>query len=89
MAGQNVTFDFLTRGVDSTAGGFRKVADNTVLAARGAKVPAMVCTAPSVTTRPATTQRTMYGLVLLLALPIFHGLRTSRVVPLLPGIPRR
>jgi hypothetical protein len=38
MAGQNVTFDFLTRGVDSTAGGFRKVADNTVLAARGAKV---------------------------------------------------
>ena len=38
MAGQNVTFDFLTRGVDQTAGGFRKVADNTVLAARGARV---------------------------------------------------
>jgi hypothetical protein len=38
MAGQSVVFDFLTRGVDSTAGGFRKVADNTVLAARGAKV---------------------------------------------------
>ncbi len=38
MAGQSITFDFLTRGADSTAGGFRKVADNTVLAARGAKV---------------------------------------------------
>ena len=38
MAGQSITFDFLTTGADRTAGGFRKVADNTVLAARGAKV---------------------------------------------------
>jgi cell wall-associated NlpC family hydrolase len=38
VAGQSVTFDFLTRGADTTAAGFRKVADNTVLAARGAKV---------------------------------------------------
>jgi hypothetical protein len=38
MTGQSITFDFLTTGVDRTAGGFRKVADNTTLAARGAKV---------------------------------------------------
>jgi len=38
VAGQSITFDFLTTGADRTAGGFRKVADNTVLAARGAKV---------------------------------------------------
>ena len=38
MAGQSITFDFLTRGADSTASGFRKVGDNTVLAAKGAKV---------------------------------------------------
>jgi len=38
VAGQNVTFDFLTTGVDRTASGFRKVADNTVLAAKGAKI---------------------------------------------------
>ena len=38
MAGQSITFDFLTTGSDRTASGFRKVADNTVLAARGAKV---------------------------------------------------
>ena len=38
MAGQSITFDFLTRGADSTAAGFRKVGDNTVLAAKGAKV---------------------------------------------------
>ena len=38
MAGQSITFDFLTTGADRTAGGFRKVADNTVLAAKGAKV---------------------------------------------------
>jgi hypothetical protein len=38
VAGQSITFDFLTTGVDRTSGGFRKVADNTVLAARGAKV---------------------------------------------------
>ena len=38
MAGQSITFDFLTTGADRTASGFRKVGDNTVLAARGAKV---------------------------------------------------
>ena len=38
MAGQSITFDFLTTGSDRTASGFRKVADNTVLAAKGAKV---------------------------------------------------
>src|SRR6266568_8455346 len=38
MAGQSITFDFLTTGVDRTASGFKKVGDNTVLAARGAKV---------------------------------------------------
>jgi hypothetical protein len=38
VAGQNITFDFLTRGADSTAAGFRKVGDNTVLAAKGARV---------------------------------------------------
>ena len=38
MAGQSITFDFLTTGADRTASGFRKVADNTVLAAKGAKV---------------------------------------------------
>jgi len=38
VAGQSITFDFLTTGADRTAAGFRKVGDNTVLAARGAKV---------------------------------------------------
>src|SRR6266568_4857863 len=38
MAGQSITFDFLTTGADRTASGFRKVGDNTALAARGAKV---------------------------------------------------
>ena len=38
MSGQSVVFDFLTTGGDRTGGGFRKVADNTVLAAKGAKV---------------------------------------------------
>jgi cell wall-associated NlpC family hydrolase len=42
MAGQNITFDFLTRGADSTASGFRKVGDNAALASRGAKVLADV-----------------------------------------------
>src|SRR6266516_1010069 len=42
MAGQSITFDFLTTGADRTASGFRKVGDNTVLAARGAKVLADV-----------------------------------------------
>src|SRR6266702_3121788 len=38
MAGQSITFDFLTTGADRTASGFRKLGDNTVLAARGARV---------------------------------------------------
>ena len=38
MAGQSITFDFLTTGAEKTADGFRKVGDNTVLAAKGAKV---------------------------------------------------
>jgi hypothetical protein len=38
VAGQSITFDFLTTGADRTASGFRKVGDNTVLAAKGAKV---------------------------------------------------
>ena len=38
MAGQNVTFDFLTRGADKTASDFKKTGDNAALAARGAKV---------------------------------------------------
>jgi hypothetical protein len=38
VAGQSITFDFLTTGVDRTAGGMRKVGDNAALAARGAKV---------------------------------------------------
>jgi hypothetical protein len=42
MAGQSVTFDFLTRGADSTASGFKKVGDNAALASRGAKVLADV-----------------------------------------------
>jgi hypothetical protein len=42
VAGQSITFDFLTTGADRTASGFRKVGDNTVLAARGAKVLADV-----------------------------------------------
>ena len=42
MAGQSITFDFLTTGSDRTAAGFRKVGDNTVLAARGARILADV-----------------------------------------------
>ena len=38
MAGQSITFDFLTTGADRTASGFKKVGDNTLLAAKGAKV---------------------------------------------------
>src|SRR6266702_1036351 len=38
MAGQSITFDFLTTGADRTASGFRKVGDNTVLAAKGARI---------------------------------------------------
>jgi hypothetical protein len=38
VAGQSITFDFLTTGADRTASGFRKVGDNTILAARGARV---------------------------------------------------
>jgi hypothetical protein len=38
MAGQSVTFDFLSRGADSLAGDFRKTGDNAALAAKGARL---------------------------------------------------
>src|SRR6185312_11154014 len=38
MAGQSITFDFLSRGSATVAGDFRKVGDNAALASRGAKV---------------------------------------------------
>ncbi len=42
MAGQSITFDFLSRGSATVAGDFRKVGDNAALASRGAKVLADV-----------------------------------------------
>ena len=38
MAGQSITFDFLTTGASRTASDFRKTGDNAALAAKGAKV---------------------------------------------------
>jgi hypothetical protein len=38
VAGQSITFDFLSRGAGQLQGDIRKVGDNTALAARGAKV---------------------------------------------------
>jgi len=42
VAGQSITFDFLSRGSATVAGDFRKVGDNAALASRGAKVLADV-----------------------------------------------
>jgi hypothetical protein len=38
VAGQSITFDFLSRGAATVAGDFRKTGDNAALAARGAKI---------------------------------------------------
>src|SRR5689334_16498080 len=38
MAGESITFDFVGRGADQLASGFRKVGDNAALAARGARL---------------------------------------------------
>ncbi len=38
MAGQAITFQFLTVGADRTASDFRRTGDNAALAAKGAKV---------------------------------------------------
>jgi hypothetical protein len=38
VAGQSITFDFLSRGASTVAGDFRKTGDNAALAARGAKI---------------------------------------------------
>ena len=38
MAGESITFDFLSRGADSLASDFRKTGDNAALAAKGARL---------------------------------------------------
>src|SRR5207247_4951240 len=38
MAGESITFDFLSRGADSLAQDFRKTGDNAALAAKGARL---------------------------------------------------